>query len=242
MEEELTTLFHKRLSERANLAIDLNDSLLQTIEASKLIADDALESSSDPDRTRSAMARLSYWLGNAAVEGQAALNSLRKATYDGNDLASGFQRAAEECLTHRSLDFVVTTTGNSKDMQPMVRDEIYLLGYEIISNFYRRTDANRLEISLIYGADFSMRVKSSGQMPRAIGGGAEMSSPFDLHRMQRRVQRFGATLSLGTPSSSSVELTLTVPGNIIFTRSAPLLPQWLLLLWQRLRSRKSSTE
>jgi hypothetical protein len=106
------------LSERARLARELNDTLLQTIEASKLIADDALDSPTDPVRIRAAMGRLSYWLGQATQEGQAALNLLGATSYDGNDLASGFRRAAEECLLHRSVDFVLSVAGDIRKLFP----------------------------------------------------------------------------------------------------------------------------
>ena len=240
VEAELTTLFHKRLSERASLAIDLNDSLLQTIEASKLIADDALDSPADLHRTRSAMGRLSYWLGNAIPEGQATLNSLRKASYDGNDLASGFLRAAEEYLIHRPLKCHVNTTGLNREMKPMVRDEVYLLGCEVISKLCKHADSNHLDVALKYGADFSLLVSSHCQMLGSNVVGNRQSDPLGLFDMQRRAQRFGAALSLTNTSSSKVELTLTVPGNIIFTNVTSALPQWLLGLWNRFRSRRGN--
>ena len=42
-----------------------------------MIADDALDLPADPVRMRRTMSRISDWLGQATVEGQAALDSLR---------------------------------------------------------------------------------------------------------------------------------------------------------------------
>jgi signal transduction histidine kinase len=79
--ERLETLrnlhFQNQLVERTRIARDLNDTLLQTIEASKMIADDALDPSTDPAHMRRTMNRLSDWLGQATKEGQQALDSLR---------------------------------------------------------------------------------------------------------------------------------------------------------------------
>lgn len=227
IEAELTTQFHKRLSERARLAIDLNDSLLQTIEASKYIADDALDPSSDLARTRSAMGRVSYWLGKAALEGQTALNSWRRTSSDGNDLASAFLRAAEEFPNHRPFACSVNTTGISRDMNPRLRDDIYLLGTEIINALSQHDGESRLEIVLKYGRDFCLQIRSSG---------AGQSDAFDLARMQKRAQQFGATLSLTNSSPSTMELTLTVPGSTTFTDATTVFPQWLLDLRNRLRT------
>jgi signal transduction histidine kinase len=240
IEASLLALFHKRLSERDLLSKDLNDTLLQTIEASKLIADEALDSSAEPVRMREAMGRLSYWLGQATEQGQTALSSMRMVSYDENDLASSFQRAADECLIHRSLDFKLSVTGRSKDMHPMLRDEVYRLGYEAISNVCKYNRANRLEVVLTYGSDFCLQVKSSGPPVGSALGDVRSDEHPDLYGMQRRAKRFGATLGLTTSSSSDVELRLTIPGSIIFSNGSSPLPQWLIHLWHRLRFRKNN--
>jgi signal transduction histidine kinase len=239
-ETALTVLFQKRLAERARLARDLNDTLLQTIEASKLIADDALDLSADPARMREAMDRLSYWLGQATQEGQAALNSLRAASCDGNDLASSFRRAAEECLTHRSVAIALSVTGESVDMHPIVRDEVYRLGYDAIDRICKYSGTSRLDIALTYGANFCLQVRSSGQ-PLTLTNTEVKKDTLNLYEMQERAQRFGATLNLTTSTDLTVELTLTVPGGIVFQGAPSVIARWLLNWRKRLLRRGNST-
>lgn len=239
IEAKLTNLFHRRLSERAQIARDLNDSLLQTIEVCKLIADDALDPSSDLARIREAMGRLSNWLGQATGEGQAALNSLRTGEYDGNDLASSFQRAAMECLTHHSAEFAIFVEGKNREMHPMVRDEVYRLGYDLIQNAFRRHGVNRVEIELTYGSTFCLQVRSSGHILDSILTETSEDEHFDLDMIQRRALRFGASLNATALPRSTVALTLTVPGGIIFQSASSVLPRWLTSLWRRLHSRRS---
>ncbi len=90
--------FDERLAERTRMARDLHDTCLQTIQGSKLVADDALELSSDPVRMRRAMEQLSVWLATAMQEGRAALNSLRTATTQTNDLAEALRRVTQDGL------------------------------------------------------------------------------------------------------------------------------------------------
>jgi signal transduction histidine kinase len=71
---------------------DLHDTFLQTIQGSKLVADDALDPSADPIRMRRALEQLSVWLARAMQEGRAALNSLRVTTTQKNDLSEAFRR------------------------------------------------------------------------------------------------------------------------------------------------------
>jgi signal transduction histidine kinase len=87
--------FDERLAERTRMARDLHDTFLQTIQGSKLVANDALDEPGDSVRMRRAMEKLSEWLGQATQEGRAALNSLRTSTAETDDLAQALQRATE---------------------------------------------------------------------------------------------------------------------------------------------------
>jgi signal transduction histidine kinase len=80
--------FQNQLAERTRRARDLNDSLLQTIEASKMIADDALDPPADPAHMRWTMSRLSDWLGQATKEGQQALDTLRPTAFEENHMTA----------------------------------------------------------------------------------------------------------------------------------------------------------
>jgi signal transduction histidine kinase len=233
IEAALGARFHERLSERTRAARDINDTLLQTIEASKMIADDALDPSADATRMRLAMGRLSAWLGKATQEGQAALDSLRTVNFEGNDLASGFRRAAEECLMHRSTEFALSVTGESRDMHPLVRDEVYRIGYEAISSACKHAGSH-LEVALTYGSDFCLRVRDDGNLMDPIAAEQSQDGRFDLEEVRQRAKRFGAMLSLSTSPSSGTELTLTVPGGIIFRQASSILPYWLAKLRDRL--------
>ena len=92
----LNERFQERLEERIRLARDLHDTLLQTIQGSKMVADNALSRNADLRQMRSTMEGLSEWLGRAVHEGRSALSSLRSSISEGNDLAEAFRRAGEE--------------------------------------------------------------------------------------------------------------------------------------------------
>jgi signal transduction histidine kinase len=67
----------ERLAERTRLARDLNDTFLQTVEASRLLAENALSKYNDVSEMRLALEKLSQWLGRATEEGKSALDTLR---------------------------------------------------------------------------------------------------------------------------------------------------------------------
>src|SRR5262249_23055560 len=119
----LNVRFDERLAERTRIARELHDTLLQTIQGSKLVADHALDTPNDPTQEHLALEKLSAWLGQATEEGRAALNSLRTSTIETNDLAAALRRAIEECLLSDSIDVDFSVTGSSRDMHPIARDE-----------------------------------------------------------------------------------------------------------------------
>jgi signal transduction histidine kinase len=77
--------FDRRLAEQTRIARELHDNMLQTIQGSKFVADDALEKPNDSAHMRATLEKLSNWLGNATQEAQAALDSLPTPEIEKND-------------------------------------------------------------------------------------------------------------------------------------------------------------
>ena len=80
-----------------------------------------------------ALQQVSAWLGQAGEEGRATVNALRSSTTESNDLAEAFRRAVEDCRRQGAIDAALTVTGDVREMHPVVRDEVYRIGYEAIA-------------------------------------------------------------------------------------------------------------
>jgi signal transduction histidine kinase len=93
----------------------LHDTLLQTIRGSKLVADDALEPSTDPIRMRRALEQISVWLARAILEGRAALDSLRTTTQTDN-LAEALRRVTEDGVIPSSMAVTFSVVGGAREM------------------------------------------------------------------------------------------------------------------------------
>jgi signal transduction histidine kinase len=210
--------FDERLAERTRMTRDLHDTFLQTIQGSKLVADDALEPSADPVRMRRAMEQLSLWLGTATQEGQAALNFLRTATTRTNDLAESLRRATEDGQIPSSIAVTFSVVGDAKEMHPIVRDEIFRIGYEAIRNACTHSGASRLEIELRYARDLTLRVDDNGTGIDPAISDRGKDGHFGLRGMRERTARIGGKLTLMSSSNSGTEIKLVVPGRIIFRK------------------------
>jgi signal transduction histidine kinase/ligand-binding sensor domain-containing protein len=215
----MSSRFDERLAERTRIARDLHDTFLQTIQGSKLVADDALDSSTDPARMRRAMEQLSAWLGRATDEGRAALNSLRTSTTERNDLAEAFRRAIEECRMQSAMEASFSVVGTASEMHPIVRDEVYRIGYEAIRNACVHSQASQLQVELTYAHDLALRVSDNGVGidPAVADHGKE--GHFGLQGMRERAARIAGKLTMVSSATSGTEIKLVVPGSIIYRKT-----------------------
>jgi signal transduction histidine kinase/ligand-binding sensor domain-containing protein len=218
----ISARFDERLAERTRMARDVHDTFLQTIQGSKLVADHALKPSTDPTRMRQALELLSDWLARATQEGRAALNSLRTATTQSNDLADALRRITRDELIPSSMAVTFSVVGDAREMHPVVRDEIYRIGYEAIRNACMHSEASQLDVELIYAHDLTLRVSDNGKGIDPAIADRGKGGHFGLQGMRERAARIGGKLTLRSSSKSGTEIELIVPGNIVFRKITPV--------------------
>jgi signal transduction histidine kinase len=219
-EAQLTLRFEERLAERTRIARDLHDTFLQTIQGSKLVVDDALEFSSNPVRTRHALQQLSGWLDQATKESRAALHSLRLSATatTRNDLAEALQRACDHAGHPGSMAVAFSVVGDSREMHPIFRDEVYRIAYEAIRNAHKHSNGSKLEIELRYGQDLSVFVQDNGVGIDPVIGDGRMGH-FGLQGMRERAARIQGKLTIISSAASGTRVALTVPGAIAFSNT-----------------------
>jgi signal transduction histidine kinase len=224
---QLNIRFEERLTERSRIARELHDTLLQTIQGSKMVADDALDDvPADPVRMRKALVKLANWLEQAMEEGRVALASLRTAQTETDDLTEAFERAAKECMAKASMYVAFSVEGTVKELHPVARDEVYHIGYEAIRNACNHSGGSRLEVELNFARNLALRVRDNGKgiEPEVAANGKQ--THFGLKGMAERAARVGGTLNLFSSSDSGTEVELIVPGHIVFRDVDPKQGPW----------------
>lgn len=212
----LSARFDARLEERTRIARELHDTLLQTVQGSRMAADDALQRPEDTVQMRRALERLSTWMSQAAQEGRAALNSLRGATPPASDLAHALRHAAST-VAPAGLAVSVSVRGTPRALHPVVHDEVTRIGSEAIRNSSAHARASTLEVLVEYGPDLILRITDNGiGIDPAIAGNGKRGH-YGLRGMQERATGVGATLNVA-PASPGTQVTLVVPGRTAFQR------------------------
>ncbi len=214
--------FDERIEERNRLSGELHDTILQSVQISKMIADHALSDKSghNVEALRTAITTLSGWLAQATADGRTALNALRSSTATtSQDLSEAFRQSAETSLIHHPIEFVVSVEGPVQILHPIVRDEVYRIGSEAIRNSCLHSNATRISVKLIFARDLTVQVKDDGQGidPAVLSAGKP--GHFGLAGMQERSLRIGAHFRLLSRIGDGTLVELTVPGKIAFYRS-----------------------
>jgi signal transduction histidine kinase/ligand-binding sensor domain-containing protein len=232
--------FDERLAERTRIARDLHDTLLQTIHGSKLVADNALETPSEPAVMRKALEQLSQWLQQAGQEGRAALNSFRGSATCTNDLAEAFRRVLQNPPLH-SLPATISVSGDVREIHPIVRDEVYRVGYEAIRNAHAHSGGNHLDVQLRYTDALMLRVADNGVGADASTFRDGKEGHYGVSGMRERASQIGARLSIVSDATRGTEVCLIVPGGIAFRdRKGPR--QWHIRgLLRRYKSKVTKT-
>ncbi len=207
-----------RVSERTRIARELHDTLLQSFQGlllqlevvSQMQLDRPIEAKEKLDRTIERAAR-------AITEGRDAVEGLRESTIQTNDLAQAINALGEELAAHTgnlgSPAFRTSIEGGTRDLHPILRDEIYRIAAEALRNAFRHARANHIEAEIRYDdQQFRLRVRDDGKgMDAAAISGQGSKGHYGLPGMRERAKLIGGKLEVWSEIAAGTEVELTVP-------------------------------
>lgn len=213
----ISVRFEERLAERTRIAQDLHDTLLQGIYSASIHFDLANNRLPENSPAKPAVQRGLDLLRQVSQEGRNALRSLRSAHSTSDSLEQALSLLPKEFTLPESIDFLVTTEGESRVLQSLVRDEAYLIVREAVINAFRHARASKIEIELDYasrGLHILIRDNGCGIDPEMVRTGRE--GHWGLTGMRERAEKMGATLEVSSRVDIGTEIELSVPGPLAF--------------------------
>jgi signal transduction histidine kinase/ligand-binding sensor domain-containing protein len=217
-----------RVGERTRIARDLHDTLLQSFHG--LLLSFQTVSHLLPERPLEAKEKLDSAIAQAAdaiTEGRDAVQGLRTSTVQGNDLANAITTLGGELESDSSNGrpvFRVAVEGESRDLHPIVRDEIYKIAAESLRNAFRHAQGKQVEVEIRYDNEqFRLRVRDDGKgidTARLSGDGSE--GHYGLRGMRERATLIGAKLAIWSEVNTGTEVEVRLPGNLAYA-TAPRL-------------------
>jgi len=226
---QLSREFHLRLeervAERARIARDLHDTLLQSFQGLMLrfqTADEML-----PARPMEAKKALEGALDRADLaisEGRDAISDMRASSLLSRDLAKSMTALmtdlSEELAAGNGspVAFRVLVEGAPRTVRPILQDEIYRIARESLRNAFSHAQARNIETEITYDESLlrlRFRDDGTGIDPRVLEHGGR-SGHWGLPGMRERARHIGAQLEVWSELGAGTEVNLSIPGSIAY--------------------------
>jgi signal transduction histidine kinase len=106
------------------------------------------------------------------------------------------------------MEVSLQVSGQIQEMHPIVRDEVYRIGYEAIRNACVHSHATQLRVELSYGQDLSLRICDNGVGidPDIVRRGKP--GHFGLQNMRERAVRIMGKFSVESSTGFGTVITL----------------------------------
>jgi|HubBroStandDraft_6_1064221.scaffolds.fasta_scaffold44491_1 signal transduction histidine kinase/ligand-binding sensor domain-containing protein len=213
----------ERLSERARIARELHDTLLQSFQG--LILKFQRARNLLPARPVQAMETLDTALDKAEraiMEGRDAIHDIRSFTPIGRDLADELSALGEELAVidgRSSLPSLrVVVEGGPKAVQPLARNQLLQIAREALRNAHTHADARNIEAEIRYEERMlRVRIRDDGKgINQEHLGEAGRAGHYGLRGMRERAAQIGARLDIWSEQGAGTEIDLSIPDRVAY--------------------------
>jgi signal transduction histidine kinase/ligand-binding sensor domain-containing protein len=216
----------ERVAERTRIARDLHDTLLQSFQALLIRFQAGINMLAQrPADARSVLDDAVDRASQAIAEGRDAIGGLRMSTVEKNDLAVAIKTIAEELAraqdNQAAIPFQMLVEGTSRELHPILRDEVCRLVTEALRNCFRHAAAENVEVEIRYDEKyFRVRVRDDGKgIPSDVLRADGREGHYGLHGMRERAKLVGGKLTIWTEMNSGTEIELLIPGARAYFKS-----------------------
>jgi len=209
----------ERVSERTRIARDLHDTLLQSFQAILPRLQAAIyQLPEGAEDSRKTLEEAADQASDAITEGRDAVQGLRLSTVEKNDLALAIRTVGEELAsaeTQPTPSFEVVVEGTSRNLHPILRDEVYRLAAEALRNAFRHAAAQSVEVEIRYDEkSFRLRVRDDGKGIRdEVLRGDGHEGHYGLHGMRERAELVGGKLTIWSEVDGGTEIEVIIPAR-----------------------------
>jgi len=220
MAASINARFDERLAERTRIAQELHDTLLQGFLSASMQVDVAADQLPPDSHVRALLNRSLQVMRQVIDESRNAVRGLRLSKSASLELEQAFATIQQEFDTgngDRQVELRIISEGQRRALHPLLRDEVYRIGREAVTNAFRHAHANRIDVELKYSPNqFQLRVSDDGcgiENDILLEG---RTGHWGLPGMRERADRIGARLHVFSRPAAGTEVELSIPGRVAF--------------------------
>jgi signal transduction histidine kinase len=217
-----------RVSERTRIARDLHDTLLQSFQGALLRFQAAANViATRPDEARQRLDKALDQAEAAITEGRNAVQGLRASATTTNDLANGIAAIGLQLTSDGppgpvpSID--VAVDGESRDLNPIVREEAFRIASEALRNAIKHAHAQHIGVTIYYERrQLRVVIRDDGKgIDAETMARQQVASHFGLPGMRERAAIVKGQLDVRSEAGAGTEIELRVPERTAYRPLGP---------------------
>lgn len=211
---ELKRQYEVTMAERARIAEDLHDTILQGfagVNLQLIAAELALPT--QPEVAAETIVRVQRLTEESLREARQRVWEMRDATASSDDLATTLETIARDRTANMPIDVAVTTSGSPRPLPRSLEDAAFRIGREAIVNAVRHARASRIEIHLEFAtSSFHLEVRDDGRGVDPIEAAeARKRGHFGLGGIESRASNLGGCCEVRPRPGGGTTVALELP-------------------------------
>jgi signal transduction histidine kinase len=163
-------------------------------------------------------------------DASASIAALHPNADEGRDLLVALENYAIQMMGPDSLPLILSRSGTARELAFPVRDMLFQVGREAITNVIRHSHASQIELGLRYDAKtIRLEVRDNG-----VGFTLDENEGFGIKAMRSRCQSVGAQLCVESVPGSGATVAVNSPYGV-----RPAWPDWIMSVLRRRRRHES---
>jgi signal transduction histidine kinase/streptogramin lyase len=208
----------ERLAERERIARELHDTLLQSLFGLTLRFHTAADRLPAGDPAREALDKALEQSDRVMQEGRERVLNLRARNTGSVSLPDALAEIGNQLRAIHPVNFRISVEGTPRPLDPIVQEEIVLIGREALTNAFHHADAQNIVAQVIFQpGSLHVCVRDDGRgIDEDVLKAGFSSGHWGLPGMRERANKMRGDLRVGDHKDGGTQIDLQVPGAIVY--------------------------
>jgi signal transduction histidine kinase/ligand-binding sensor domain-containing protein len=213
--ERLSLRFQERAAERERLAYQIHDTVIQDmIGVAFQLELLGFQLTDKPESATDSLGNLAGRVRGSIARNRNMVASLHSTASKESSLIDVLRNAEAEFRVNELPEFELTSVGEPRPIDPLVRDEVYRICREALSNAFRHSYAKHVRVKIQFLPNsFEVSLTDDGQGIDEVIMQRGRDGHFGLRGMQANAKRIGAVLSIESQPGQGTRIALHVRTN-----------------------------
>ena len=201
----------ERCRERARIVHELHDTLFQGFLGASMLLDQAAEQTPADSPSKPALNTALHLVRRAIDEGRAAICGLHTPLLAPSSLEQSFSDLLDEVTPARGVRPQIFVQGKPRALNPVIREQLFLIGREAVMNALRHSEATKIEVEVQYLRSLVglfVRDNGRGINPEVVQ--KVKNSHWGLRGMRDRAENIGARFGMYSRPGAGTEVRVAV--------------------------------